>query len=114
MAMPLPTFFFYCGNILLLTAYIVLSLMSARPGGVTGVQDSGPVLKWSGVVFFALAAALHFDLAVHTILRIPLFEDNGSRISWDFSIIVFAKMISVGMGLLGIGIDTRKRRGLKR
>lgn len=112
--MPLSTFVFYCGNILLLTAYVVLAFLSAREGGVTGVQHSGPVLKWSTVAFFGLAACLHADMAVHTITRIPFFDDGGSRITWDFALIVFAKMAAVGVGLVGIGIDARKRRGPRR
>lgn len=112
--MPLSTFIFYSGNLLLLAAYIVLAVMSAKPGGVTGVQESGPLLKWSGVVFFGLAALLHLDMAVHTVLKIPFFDDGGSTITWDFALIVFAKMLSVAAALIGVGIDARKRRGPRR
>lgn len=107
--MPLPTFVFYCGNLLLLTSYLVLALLSARPGGVTGVQQSGELLRWSTVVFFGLAAALHLDMAVHTIARAPFFDEHGV-IAWDFAGIIFAKMLAVGAGLIGITLDARKRR----
>lgn len=112
--MPLSTFIFYCGNLLLLAAYVVIAIMSARPGGVTGVQESGPVLKWSGVTFFSLAATLHLDMAVHTVLRVPFFENGGTRITWDFALIVFGKMMAVGVALVGIQIDARKRRGRRK
>jgi hypothetical protein len=112
--MPLSTFIFYSGNLLLLAAYIVLAIMSAKPGGITGVQESGPVLKWAGVAFFALASLLHLDMAVHTVLKIPFFDDGGSRITWDFALVVFAKMIAVAVALVGVGIDARKRRGSRK
>jgi ABC-type transport system involved in multi-copper enzyme maturation permease subunit len=108
--MPLSTFIFYCGNITLLTAYAILARMSARPGGVTGVSMPGPLLKWSGVAFFSLAALLHLDMAIHTITRIPFFDNGTSRITWDFSIIVFAKMTSVVVALIGVRSDAHRRR----
>lgn len=112
--MPLSTLVFYCGNLLLLTAYLLLAILSAKPGGVTGVQQQGPLLKWSGVTFFALAACLHLDMAIHTILHIPFFDDGGTRVTWDFSIIVFAKMASVVVALYAVGMETRKRNGRRR
>lgn len=112
--MPLSTFIFYCGNLLLLAAYIVLAIMSARKGGITGVQESGPLLKWSGVVFFSLAALLHLDMAIHTVTHTPFFDDGGTTITWDFAVIVFAKMVAVAVALVGVGIDARKRRGRRR
>jgi hypothetical protein len=112
--MPLSTFVFYCGNILLLAAYIVLALMSARRGGITGVQESGPLLKWAGVTFFALAALLHLDMAIHTVARIPFFDDDARRVTWDFAAIVFAKMTTVAVALVGVHIESRRRRGPKR
>ena len=108
--MPLSTFIFYCGNMLLLAGYIILAIMSARPGGVTGVQENGPLLKWSGVAFFALAALLHLDMAIHTVTQIPFFDDSGTRITWDFAIVVFLKMAAVAVALVGVGLDARKRR----
>jgi hypothetical protein len=93
--MPLSTFIFYCGNITLLTAYAILARMSARPGGVA---------------FFSLAALLHLDMAIHTITRIPFFDNGTSRITWDFSIIVFAKMTSVVVALIGVRSDAHRRR----
>jgi hypothetical protein len=76
---------------------------------VTGIQQSGELLRWSTVVFFGLAAALHLDMAVHTIMRIPFFDDGGT-VAWDFASIIFLKMIAVAVGLIGVTLDARKRR----
>lgn len=99
MFLSIPSFIFYCGNIMLATAYLVVTLLSMRSGGITGVDHQSGIRRALGVLFFAAGAALHVDIAIHTITKTTFFDDAG-RIVWDFSSIVFVQMVAIVVSLV--------------
>lgn len=109
--MTLSAWAFYVGNIALLTIYLICTALSRRPGGITGRSVSTPFERRCVIVFFALAACLHADMAIHVALRWPFFNPflpQPIGIAWDFALIVLAKA-GVSMAFM-VHVARRARR----
>ena len=103
------TFLFYCANIVLVTAYLVIAALSLLPGGVTGKVRQGRLLRTLSVVFFTSGAALHGDMAGHVLALAPFFDEHG-RIVWDFTAIVCVQTAAVFASLVLIQREKRAQR----
>lgn len=109
MFLSLPSFIFYCGNVLLATAYTVVTLLSLQKGGVSGSLHQPMRQQMTAAVFFAAGAGLHIDIAVHTIARTAFF-DHGGKIVWDFAIIVFIQMVAIVTSLGFVFIERARQK----
>lgn len=103
------TFVFYCANVVLVTAYLVIAALSLLPGGVTGKVQQGSLLRSLTVAFFLSGAALHADLAVHVLALIPFFDPAG-KITWDLTVITSTQMLAVFSSLVLIQREKRRQR----
>lgn len=98
-ALPhLSTWLFYVGNILLITAYLVITLLVLRPGGLSGrgyAKDSTTVTTVT-VLFFCSCALLHIELALEAYTHGPIDVDP------HLTAVVWVKVILVVWGALAI------------
>lgn len=103
------TVLFYCANVLLVTAYVVIGALSFLPGGITGKVQQSKLQRNLGVTFFGAGAVLHLDLAAHVLFLEPFFDPIG-KIAWDLTVIVCAQMLAVLVSLYLIRRERRAQR----
>lgn len=94
----LSTWLFYVGNILLITAYLVITLLVLRPGGLSGrgYGKDHPTVTTVTVLFFCSCALLHIELALEAYTHGPIDVDP------HLTAVVWVKVILVVWGALAI------------
>lgn len=107
--MSLPTFLFYCANVLLGVSYLVIAALSFQPGGITGKQQQTRFQRNVAVAFFLSGALLHADLAWHAFTLRPFLNPAGS-VEWDLAVIIFFQAITVVVSLASIRRDKQRAR----
>lgn len=109
--MSVPTFLFYCANLLIGVSYLVIAALSFQPGGITGKVQQSRFQRNVSVAFFLSGAALHADLAWHAFNLRPFLDPSGS-VEWDLAGIIFFQMTTVVVSLASIRREKqRTRRG---
>lgn len=102
----LTTWLFYVGNILLITAYAVLTLLLLRPGGLTGRGMVSPTITSIAVLFFSSCALLHIELALEAYTHGPISVDP------HLTAVVWVKVVLVVWG--GAAVHRARARHLDR
>jgi hypothetical protein len=115
-SLPLTSYLFYLGNILLIGAYITtIGLVVAPEGMFRRSRSRQPLLGIQKVwftLFLACAVALHFDMAYHVLSGNAFFDagPHGVHIDTDFAVILSAKALCVVGFMASTIVKTRRER----